>query len=511
MKRIKRFENFIEESYLSGSRAPLYHSTEIYFASQILDQDLLAGRNTGRGDFEKVISLTRDKNFIYDNYPVTFVLDQDALKKEHNIVPFDYFAHQKGLSKDNPYFAPYSVQKSNPKRKDFEFEETLKGDIKNLHKYLLEVRLNDTISLYKNAKPNTREEFREAYEDLMYSLRKYKDQYGIKVVDSKGKEYPIEVEELAEGVYNKNSGTRVYYTKAADEDSYKVYYSSYKPIVGKTPDEFMEFLKGNGIEHTKSGGNAVKMNKAGIEKLKKSMLNLQEKLVMDVEPEVKNELDHLFHIDDPLTKAINIIVKPAHDMAQKGESRPDSMLNKQGEIKAAKELRNAYFPGQAQFVNDAHFNALAKHNKIYYRGVHDKKFVDDLKYNITNFMGHSNEFQGTWMTDDKEYAKGYHYDEHPLEIIVKPDANIASEKVIDSKRNEYMRKMMQLQDYADKEIEGDRFKEVHHQAHYLKDYLMNTAVLALALHYDGVRLDHDDAEILIMFNREKLVVRNPEQ
>lgn len=183
---IKRFDEFINESYLLGARAPLYHTTQIYFASEILDQNLLAGRNTGRGDFEKVISLTRDKNFIYDDYPVTFVLDQDALKKDHNIVPFDFFSKQNGLSKDNP------------KRKDFEFEETVKGDIKNLHKYLLEIRINDSISLYKNATPNTREELREAYDDLMYSLKKYKDQYGIKVVNSNGKEYNIESEQSVE-------------------------------------------------------------------------------------------------------------------------------------------------------------------------------------------------------------------------------------------------------------------------------------------------------------------------
>jgi hypothetical protein len=272
MKRIKRFENFIEESYLEGSHAPLYHTTSIYFASEILDADMLkstkdTGFHISKQEIKNLpISFTRDKDFIYDEGPVTFILDQDKLKENYKIKSYDwlYSIHAEDHTK-----------KADPKRGvEFESEETVYGRIENLHKYLTEVRLNPRISIFKNAKPNTREEYREAYEDLMVSLKKYTEKYNIKVVDNKGNEVPLDVEELTEGIYNKNSGTRVYYTKAADEDSYRVYYSSYKPIVGKTPDEFMKFLKGKGIEHTKAGGNAVKMNKAGIDKLKKSMLNL---------------------------------------------------------------------------------------------------------------------------------------------------------------------------------------------------------------------------------------------
>jgi hypothetical protein len=461
------------------------------------------------GGMDGKVSFSRDKNFKLLDEAVTFVLNGEKLSNDYKIKPFDYFNFG-------------NKSKADPRRatqQEVEFEETIDKTVEPLDRYLTEIHLNGSIDNARNHPRGAREELREAYEDLIAAIIKYKeDNYTSNPkVFFKGKEVDEvflydEIESVKEGIYNKNSGTRVYYTKAADEDSYRVYYSSYKPIIGKTPDEFMNFLKQKGIEHTKAGGSAVKMNKANVEKLKKSMLNLQEKLVMDVEPEVEKELTHLFHIDDPLTKAINIIVKPAHDMAQKGESRPDSMLDKRGQIKAAVALRDAYFPGQMQFVNDKHFDALAKHNKVYYRGVHEKKFVDDLHYNITNFMGHSNEYQGSWMTDDKKYAQDYHYDEHPLEIIIKPDAKIGMDKEIDSKRSEYMRKMMQLQDYADKEIEGDRFKEVHHQAHYLKDYLMNSAVLAIALHYDGVRftLDHG-SEVIIMFNREKMVVRNPEQ
>jgi hypothetical protein len=315
---------------------------------------------------------------------------------------------------------------------------------------------------------------------------------------------------IKENIYNSMSGTRLFYSKASDEDTYKVYYSSYKPIIGKDPDDFMKFLKRKGITHHKTGKNSVTMSKSNVDKLKKSMLNLSEKMVMDVEPEVEKEIEKVFHVDDPLTKGINLVAKHAHEMAQKGSTRTDMFMDEKGQLKAAVILRNAYFPGQAQFVSNKHFDLLATHNKVYYRGVQEKKFVDDLHYNITNFMGHENEYQGTWMTDDKEYAKQYHFDEHPLEIIIKPDAKIATDKEIDKKRIEYMRDVMKLQDYADSSIEGDRWKEVHHQTEYLKNF-MRPAVIAIALHYDGVRFSLDDSDIIIMFNREKMVIRNPEE
>ena len=70
MKKIKGFNEFLLESYLLGSRAPLYHSTSIHSAIQILEDNTLKPSKTW-----KVISFTREKDFIYE----------DSSRLSHNI------------------------------------------------------------------------------------------------------------------------------------------------------------------------------------------------------------------------------------------------------------------------------------------------------------------------------------------------------------------------------------------------------------------------------------------
>lgn len=445
MKRLKRFENFIEESYLLGSRAPLYHTAPITNSYGILKEDKLKSTVipdkfwSANYPAPRVISFTRNKDFIYENYPVTFVLDGDKLKNKFKIRPMDYFVKTVGT-----HMKPKSMRAAD----NFEFEEAVEAkEINDLHKFLIEIRLNDSLfQYYKNHPRNSREEFRESYEDLIKMLIFYKAHHDTKVTLQDGREWSLQ--DLRD--------------EAKD-----------------FPDSFNN-----------------------------------EKLVLNVEPETEIALDKMFDLDDPLIKAINNIVKPAHEMAIKGETRPDKMLTRHGESIAARILRDAYFPGHPQFVSNKHFDVLAKSNPIYYRGVRDKKFVDDLHYNITKFMGHSNMYQGTWITDNIDLAKEYHYDDKPLEIIVKKDAKIADDKEIDKLRNQYMRKMRELENYADREIDGDRFKMVHHEAHYLGDYLMNSAVLAVAFHFDGIVFNEGgmfgDHKVMVIFNREKLVVRDPD-
>jgi hypothetical protein len=418
-KRIKLFEDFVNESYLQGSRAPLYHTTGIFFSSQILSDDLLKASPTWH-----VVSFSRDKDFIYEDKPVTFIVDQDKLAADYKIVPFDY-SHK--IDTD----APRKFERPAP---DFESEEVVHGDVKSLHRYLLGIRLNDTLEKYKKYKYGTKEEYREAYDDLISGLIEYVDKYGVKVTDAAGKEV----------------------TKKSLRDEL-----------------------------------------------------VTERLAMDVEPEVETELERMFPLSDPLIKAINLVAIPAHQMAQNGESQPDKVLLHHGEKIPAKILRDAYFPGHPKFVSDAYFDAMAKHNKVYYRGVQEEKFVDDLRYDFSHFMGHSNMVQGTWITDDRGYAKDYSYNKTPLEIIIKPDAKIVPEKEIEKIRNKYQSRLNKLTDYADRELDGSRFKEVHHQAQYLKNYLLDPTIIAIALKYDGVTFGAAKPEIIVMFNREKLIIREP--
>lgn len=268
---IKRFDEFINESYLLGARAPLYHTTNIYAASFILnDNEIKLGGNDGS------VSLTRDKNFKILDEAVTFVLDGEKLSQNFKIVPFDYFNFSHKTKADPRRTSP----------QDVEFEEVIKKPIKHLDMFLLEIRLNDSIEKSRNAPRNTREELREAYEDLINAIIDYKENnYSSKVkVFFKGKE--VETEFLKneikdnlvdENIYHKNSGTRVTVNKFADEDSYKVYYSSYNPIIGKDPDDFLKFINAKGIKHSKGGVNMLKMDKSNVEKLKNSMLTLESK------------------------------------------------------------------------------------------------------------------------------------------------------------------------------------------------------------------------------------------
>jgi len=172
---IKRFDDFINESYLLGSRAPLYHTTNIYAASFILNEnEIKLGGNDGS------VSLTRDKNFKILDEAVTFVLDGEKLSQNFKIVPFDYFNFSHKTKADPRRTSP----------QDVEFEEVIKKPIKHLDKYLLEIRLNDSIETSRTAPINTREELREAYEDLINAIINYKENnYSSKVkVFFKGKE-----------------------------------------------------------------------------------------------------------------------------------------------------------------------------------------------------------------------------------------------------------------------------------------------------------------------------------
>lgn len=280
MKRIKRFESFINESYLGGSRAPLYHTSPITNSYNIIEEDRLKSPTfhlKGVLMRKHLISFTRNKDFIYSDGPITFVIDADKLGNKFKIYPMDYFVKTVGS-----HMKPKSFREAD----DFEYEEAVEAnEITDLHKYLLEIRINDSFFMfYKTYPRNTREEYRESYEDLVKELINYKKKFGTKIVFKNGKEWTLEDMEkesseflITENIYHKDSGNRMYVSKAADEDDYKVYYSSYNPMGGfkDNANKFSDYLKNNGIQHSEGGGNYVKMNKENVDKLKRSMLTLE--------------------------------------------------------------------------------------------------------------------------------------------------------------------------------------------------------------------------------------------
>jgi hypothetical protein len=140
------FNDFIEESYLDSSKAPLYHYTNIYTFYKILNDNKL-----NIGFFEnpfldkniKFISLSRDPNLNLSYYKidldVIIELDNNKLRNNYKLIPYDYFVRS----------GKTEYTKSDLRRKDpFEFEEIILKDIENIKSYILSVNfLDDSILL----------------------------------------------------------------------------------------------------------------------------------------------------------------------------------------------------------------------------------------------------------------------------------------------------------------------------------------------------------------------------
>jgi len=153
---IKDFDRF-NESYLAGGKPPLYHSTSLHYATNILIEDCLNGKDT---------SFTRNKDFVYDDAPVTFIVDWDKLRNNKTSA-FDYYNK--------------TLARKDGKTNDFEAEEMVKGPVKNLHRFLMCVRLNDRIEFFQGIKHDTKEQHREIYDDFVEALKDYVSKWSTKV------------------------------------------------------------------------------------------------------------------------------------------------------------------------------------------------------------------------------------------------------------------------------------------------------------------------------------------
>ncbi len=115
----------------------LYHNTDFIYFLGILEKNEIFGvtKQTITGKEYKGVSLTRDKNFRYAR-EFTLILDKDKLKQNYKIIPFDFWNANKP--------SQFIKGKGNPERhvQGIELEEFVIGDIKNLNKYLIGVRIN---------------------------------------------------------------------------------------------------------------------------------------------------------------------------------------------------------------------------------------------------------------------------------------------------------------------------------------------------------------------------------
>ncbi len=133
MKHLKKFDSF-NESYLAGSRSPLYHTTSIKNAVLIFKTDMLKASVGDEVDpsTKAAVSLSRYEKFRYMEGFVSFKLDQEKLMNKYKIKPYEFFRTDK--------------PKSNPRREtNYEFEEQILKDVKPLSKYLMEIQLDARI------------------------------------------------------------------------------------------------------------------------------------------------------------------------------------------------------------------------------------------------------------------------------------------------------------------------------------------------------------------------------
>lgn len=134
---MKKFDDFIDESYLESNHAPLYHFTDLFILDRIIDEDTLKlGNYYNKFDDRqiKMISLTRNKDLNTLTHRqllnVKLVLDKDKLLTKYNIITYDFFIHN-----NHETFPKSNLNRKSP----VEFEEIILNPIEHLHKYLIEI------------------------------------------------------------------------------------------------------------------------------------------------------------------------------------------------------------------------------------------------------------------------------------------------------------------------------------------------------------------------------------
>jgi hypothetical protein len=165
---IKRFLDYIDESYLDSNNSPLYHFTTTWSLNQILKSNQLSVgyfNHNINGKILKIVSLTRNKkiDLDYKNFEVKICLDKDKLINKYKLKPYDFFNTDK--------------RKWDPSRVNFyEFEEFSELNIEDLNKYILYIDFFDIDHIWP----------------YLYDIKEYINKYSIeckineKIIDING-------------------------------------------------------------------------------------------------------------------------------------------------------------------------------------------------------------------------------------------------------------------------------------------------------------------------------------
>lgn len=134
---IKKFINFIKETYLESNKATLYHFTSLdSFLNIIENNKIKVGEydNPFKGKNIKFVSLTRKSKLDLTHYKIDIdirlELDKNELSKRYKIIPYDYF-----INKNKEEYPKSSINRKQP----FEFEEIILEDIINIDRYIISI------------------------------------------------------------------------------------------------------------------------------------------------------------------------------------------------------------------------------------------------------------------------------------------------------------------------------------------------------------------------------------
>lgn len=156
MKYVKSYSNF-NESYLEGSRQPIYHHTKSLV--DIINDDVLKMSTPAYPSNRKSISLTRYNDYGDGSYSYTIELDSDLLLRDgYRSYPVDEIGMAGDKSNDIIPNKKLNYSKSNWKNQlsgvrgtryknsngpwitlEVEFEERIYKDIINLGKYIRKI------------------------------------------------------------------------------------------------------------------------------------------------------------------------------------------------------------------------------------------------------------------------------------------------------------------------------------------------------------------------------------
>lgn len=189
---IKNFELFCE-SYLSGSRQPLFHYTNSLKA--IIETDTLKIQKPSFSeDGVNSISLTRTEVYNDKSGGCRFVLDTDALIRDgYKPIPVDEVgiaakmgniklkdelkkaAHIVRHTASNIVFDDKNKKHPKFKRMEYDFEERIYKDIKNLGKYILYIDFyhQSYIDKYKKLLLG----YKEKYPQIKFRIMDYSEKH----------------------------------------------------------------------------------------------------------------------------------------------------------------------------------------------------------------------------------------------------------------------------------------------------------------------------------------------